>query len=92
MSGWKMKTGSFMVAIGVVIAGSADVVPIYEVGPWLKFAGYIVGGVGSAFTIWGAGHKIEKGAAGIEAAGIEAAAGIEDAYALDQKCGDIISE
>jgi len=82
MSGWKMKTGSFMVAVGVVITGSADVVPIYELGPWLKFAGYIIGGIGSAFAIWGAGHKIEKGAAGIEKA----------TYILDKDCADIVSE
>lgn len=81
MGGWKVKTGSFLTAIGVVIAGSAEVIPIYEFGPWLKFAGFILGGIGSAFITWGIGHKIEKGATGIERA-----------YVLDQKGGNVITE
>jgi hypothetical protein len=81
MGGWKVKTGSFLTAIGVVIAGSAEVVPIDNFGPWLKFAGFLFGGIGSAFVTWGIGHKIEK-----------SATGIENAYVLDQKCADIISE
>jgi len=81
MGGWKVKTGSFLIAVGVVISGASEVVPVHEIGPWLKFAGYIVGGIGSAMAAWGIGHKIEK-----------SATGIEDAYVLDQKCGDIVSE
>ena len=60
MSGWKMKTGSFMIAIGALIVGSVEVAPMPEIIPWIKFIGFIVGGVGTAFLAWGAGHKMEK--------------------------------
>ena len=60
MSGWKMKLGSFLIAIGALIVGSGEVAPVPEMVPWLKFLGFIVGGVGTAFVAWGAGHKIEK--------------------------------
>ena len=60
MGGWKMKVGSFMAAIGAVIIGSAEVSPMPEMIPWVKFLGFIVGGVGTAFLAWGAGHKMEK--------------------------------
>lgn len=60
MSGWKMKLGSFLVAIGAVIIGSAEVAPVPEMIPWVKFIGFIVGGIGTAFLAWGAGHKLEK--------------------------------
>lgn len=60
MGGWKMKLGSFLVAIAGVIGGSSEIVPAPEAAPWIKFAAFIVGGVGAAFLAWGAGHKIEK--------------------------------
>jgi hypothetical protein len=60
MSGWKMKVGSFLAAIAAVIIGSAEIAPYPEIIPWLKFLGFIVGGVGTAFLAWGAGHKLEK--------------------------------
>jgi hypothetical protein len=60
MGGWKMKLGSFMVAIGALIIGSSEVAPMPEMIPWIKFIGFIVGGVGTAFLAWGAGHKMEK--------------------------------
>jgi hypothetical protein len=60
MSGWKTKLGAFLVAIGTVIVGSADLAPTPGMIPWLKFFGFIVGGVGTAFTVWGIGHKVEK--------------------------------
>ena len=60
MGGWKMKLGSLLIAVGALIVGSGEVAPIPEMVPWLKFVGFIVGGVGTAFLAWGAGHKLEK--------------------------------
>lgn len=60
MSGWKMKTGSIMVAVAATITGSAELAPIAGMIPWIKFAAFLVGGVGAAFLAWGAGHKMEK--------------------------------
>ena len=60
MSGWKMKSGSFLAAIAAVIIGSAELAPYPGMIPWLKFLGFVVGGVGTAFIAWGAGHKMEK--------------------------------
>jgi hypothetical protein len=60
MSGWKTKLGAFLTAIGAVIVGAAEVAPTPEMIPWLKFIGFIIGGVGGAFTIWGIAHKVEK--------------------------------
>lgn len=60
MTGWKMKLGSFLAAIAAVIVGSAEVAPYPAMIPWAKFLGFIVGGVGTAFIAWGAGHKLEK--------------------------------
>ena len=60
MGGWKMKLGSFLIAIGAVTVGSAEVAPYPGMSPWVKFVGFIVGGVVTAFIAWGAGHKLEK--------------------------------
>lgn len=60
MTGWKMKLGSFLAAIAAVIVGSAEIAPYPAMVPWIKFLGFIVGGVGTAFIAWGAGHKLEK--------------------------------
>jgi len=60
MTGWKTKTGSFLIAIAGVIAGSSTIVPIPEAIPWIKFVSFIVGGFGTAFVAWGTGHKLEK--------------------------------
>lgn len=60
MTGWKTKTGSFLLAIAGVIAGSSTVVPIPEAIPWIKFVSFIIGGFGTAFVAWGTGHKLEK--------------------------------
>lgn len=60
MTGWKTKTGSFLVAIAGVIAGSTTVIPIPEVIPWIKFVSFIFGGFGTALVAWGTGHKLEK--------------------------------
>lgn len=60
MGGWKMKMGSFLIAIAATIGGSAEVAPYPEMVPWIRFIAFIVGGVGAAFLAWGAGHKMEK--------------------------------
>jgi hypothetical protein len=60
MSGWKTKLGSFLIAAAGVIGGSAEIAPYPEMVPWIRFIAFIVGGMGSAFLIWGIGHKLEK--------------------------------
>ena len=60
MGGWKMKAGSIMVAVAATITGSAELAPVPEMIPWIKFAAFVVGGIGAAFLAWGAGHKMEK--------------------------------
>lgn len=60
MSGWKTKLGSFLIAAAGVIGGSAEIAPYPEMVPWIRFIAFIVGGIGSAFLVWGIGHKVEK--------------------------------
>lgn len=60
MKGWKTKTGAIIGAIGVTITGASEMVPIPEISPWLKFAGFLLTGIGGALATWGIGHKIEK--------------------------------
>ena len=60
MTGWKTKAGAALIALGGTISASAKLVPHAEAGPWLEFAGFIVAGLGGAFTVWGIGHKLEK--------------------------------
>jgi len=60
MTGWKTKAGAIMVAIGGTISGSSKLAPYPDMEPWLEFIGFIIAGVGGAFTVWGIGHKLEK--------------------------------
>lgn len=60
MGGWKTKLGAFLIAIAATITGSVGIVPLPELIPWIKWLAYMIGGVGSAFTVWGIAHKMEK--------------------------------
>jgi hypothetical protein len=60
MRGWKVKTGSILLAVGAGLVGSAGVCPNQEIGNWVTFAGVLIGGIGGGLTSWGIGHKVEK--------------------------------
>ena len=62
MTGWKTKVGAILVAVGGALAASSEAVPpgYVELSGWLKFAGILVGAVGTGFLGVGIGHKVEK--------------------------------
>lgn len=60
MKGWKTRYGSILLTAGTVILGASDVVPDPTAKEWIKFAGTVITGVGTAMAAWGIGHKIEK--------------------------------
>lgn len=60
MTGWKSKWGGIFVAVGAAIGSAAAIAPDPRVGGWLKFAGVLIGGFGTALLGVGVAHKIEK--------------------------------
>jgi len=60
MTGWKVKTGTFLVSLGPVLLGASEIAPNPELESWFKFIGTLITGFGTALTAWGIAHKIEK--------------------------------
>ena len=54
------KAGAGLIALGQVISGSSKFAPDPDMISWLEFIGYMITGIGGAFTVWGIGHKLEK--------------------------------
>ena len=60
MTGWKTRGAAIIFALGTSLVGAAEVAPTIDIGVWMKFAGTILLGFGTALGLIGIGHKIEK--------------------------------
>lgn len=60
MKGWKVKTGTILISVGVTLSSMSDIIQDFDFFIWLDFYGKIFMGLGTSLTAWGLGHKLEK--------------------------------
>lgn len=70
IGGWKTKLGIAAVVIGGGLLAGAEVSPMPELTPWLKFIGTMLVAIGTGGGIYGVAHKVEKSKGGTPIVGL----------------------